>query len=273
MLVGDGTHHGTHGEAVEVVIDEDEHTQQNGSQLRAHTALDVLGGPAAEGGGAARLVHQAHHGAQDDQEDQDAHVVAVRQHGSDAVLKDVKDGALEGEVGVKQAAHQDTDKQGGVDLLGDQSQGNGDDRGQQGKSGSVEVAGRGDHTFAAAGGAYVGPFTDSAGGVGAVALHADAVALAGRALHGGAASTLSGGKGHAHQGQNQDQRQHDPAQPASVHSHSSHFPPKISSTGTTNTHDISPGALAQQKTMNAKRAHGKTGCPLSAENRGKRTSG
>ena len=57
VLVGDGTHHGTHGEAVEVVIDEDEHTQQNGSQLRAHTALDVLGGPAAEGGGAARLVH------------------------------------------------------------------------------------------------------------------------------------------------------------------------------------------------------------------------
>ena len=189
----------------------------------------------------------------------------TRQHGSDAVLKDVKDGALEGEVGVKQAAHQDTDKQGGVNLLGDQRQGNGDDRGQQSKGGSVEVAGRGDHTFAAAGGAHVGPFTDSAGGVGAVALHADAVALAGRALHGGAASALSGGKGHAHQGQNQDQRQHDPAQPASVHSHSSHFPPKISSTGTTNTHDISPGALAQQKTMNAKRAHGKTGCPLSAE--------
>ena len=59
-------------------------------------------------------------------------------------LKDVKDGTLKGEVGVEQAAHQDTNKQGGVDLLGDQGQGDGDDGGQQGESGGIEVASRGD---------------------------------------------------------------------------------------------------------------------------------
>ena len=49
--------------------------------------------------------------------------------------------SLKAEVGVEQAADQDADEQGGVDLLGNQRQGNGDDRGQQGPDGVVEIAG------------------------------------------------------------------------------------------------------------------------------------
>ena len=141
VLVGDGPHDAAHGEAVEVVVDKDEAAQHNGGQLGPRPGLDVLLGPPAEGGGGAGLVHEAHHGAQDDQEDEDAHVVGVGQGGDDASAEHVVKRPLKGQVGVQQAAHQDADEQGGVHLLGDQGQGDGDDRGQQGQGGVVEVAG------------------------------------------------------------------------------------------------------------------------------------
>ena len=140
MLVGDGPHDRAHGEAVEVVVDEDQAAQEDGGQLGPRPGLDVLLGPAAEGGGAARLVHQAHQGAQDDQEDEDAHVVAVGQLGHDAPAEHVVDGPLEAEVGEQQAAHHDADEQGGVHLLGDQGQADGHHRRQQGQGGVVELA-------------------------------------------------------------------------------------------------------------------------------------
>ena len=140
MLVGNGPHHGTHGEAVEVVVNKDQHAQHDGGHLGPHPAFDVLRRPAAEGGGAPRLVHQAHHGPQDDQEHQNAHVVGVGQHGDDAVLKHVEDRPLKVEAGVQQSAHQNSDKQGGVHLFCDQSQSNGHHRGQQGPGGGVKGA-------------------------------------------------------------------------------------------------------------------------------------
>ena len=120
-------------------------------KLDTGPGLDVRLCPAAEGGGTAGLVHQAHHNAQDDQEDQNANVVAVGEGGHNSVVEGVENRALKGEVGVEKAAHQDSDKQGGVDLLGNQSQCNGDDRGQQGHRGIEEIAGRGDVALACAG--------------------------------------------------------------------------------------------------------------------------
>lgn len=104
VLVGNGAHDRTHSEAVEVVIDEDQHTQYDGGQLCAYPAFDVLGSPAAEGGGAAGLVHQADHSTQDNQEDQDAHIVAVRQHRDNSVLEYMEHSSLKLEAGIEQAA-------------------------------------------------------------------------------------------------------------------------------------------------------------------------
>ncbi len=84
--LGDGTHDGAHGQAVEVVVDEDQHAQQHGHQLRAAAGLDGLLRPAAEGLGAAGLVHQVHHDAQDDQEHDDGDVAGVRNGGDDTVV-------------------------------------------------------------------------------------------------------------------------------------------------------------------------------------------
>ena len=107
MLVRNGPHDAAHGEAVEVVVDENQHAQEHGGQLGPDAAFNMVLGPAAEGGGAARLVHQAHHGAQDNQEDQDAHVVGIGDGGHDAVVEHMEDSGLKGEAGVQQAAHQD----------------------------------------------------------------------------------------------------------------------------------------------------------------------
>lgn len=208
LFVGDGPHDGAHGEAVKIVVNEDQTAQQDGGQLSPGPGFDVLLGPAAEGGGAARLVHQAHHGAQNDQEDQDSHVVAVGQRGHDTVAEGVEYGALKGEVGVEQSAHQNTDEQGGINLLGNQGQGDGDHRGQQGHGGVVKITGGHNisHILAVAAGlagdglALVGQNHTHSGAVGALD-------VLGAAELGG---VLHAGKGGADHGQQQHRQKDDP---------------------------------------------------------------
>ncbi len=121
-LLGDGPHHSAHRQAVEVVVDEDQHAQQHGQQLCGAPGLYGLGGPASEGLRSAALVHQIHHDAQRHQKDDDAHVAAVGQHGDDAVVcaHQRHNGVPWGKLGVQQSAHQTPQKQGRVDLLADQ---------------------------------------------------------------------------------------------------------------------------------------------------------
>ena len=76
VLIGNRTHNCTDGQAVEVVVDEDEHAEERGRQQRAAAALDDVGCPFAVGAGRARLGHEGYQDAQHDQEDQDANVVA-----------------------------------------------------------------------------------------------------------------------------------------------------------------------------------------------------
>ena len=146
MLVSEGTHNGTYGKAVKVVIDEDEYAEGDGGQLCAYTGLDVSLCPAAESGAAACAVHQGYHYAQDDQEYQYANIVAVGQYGYYAVIESVGQGAFKGEVRVEQSAGHDADKQGGINLLGHQSEGDGDNGGKQRPDGVVEARGLGVRT-------------------------------------------------------------------------------------------------------------------------------
>ena len=143
MAIRNGQHNGAHGQAVEVVVHEDEHAQQHSGELAAHPCLDVVLGPVTEGSGAAGLVHQGHHDAQDNQEHQDARVPGVGNlidHAAVFIEEHGHDGQLGVEVGVQQAAHQDAYEQRAVDLLGDQGQDDGDDRGQQRQGAGVEIA-------------------------------------------------------------------------------------------------------------------------------------
>ena len=140
VALGDGTHDGAHGQAVEIVVDEDQHAQQHGQQLRAGAGLDALGGPAAEGGGAAGLVHQVHHDAQHHQEDQDGDVDGV-DHAHALAGADKIHHHLPGlEISQQQSAGQAAQEQGRIHFLADQGQGNGHDRGEQGPTGSDEAA-------------------------------------------------------------------------------------------------------------------------------------
>ena len=120
MLVGDGSHDGTHGEAVEVVVDENQTAQQHRGQLCPHPAPDMAGGPETEGRRAAGAVHHLHHGAQDNQKEQDADVPLVGEHGDDAVREKAVDAVDRVEVAVEHGARQYAEKQGTVDLSGDQ---------------------------------------------------------------------------------------------------------------------------------------------------------
>ena len=140
VALGDGTHDGAHGQAVEIVVDEDQHAQQHGHQLRAAAGLHGLGGPAAEGGGAAGLVHQVHHDAQHHQEDQDGDVDGI-DHAHALAGADKIHHHLPGlEISQQQSAGQAAQEQGRIHFLTDQGQGNGHDRGEQGPSGSDEAA-------------------------------------------------------------------------------------------------------------------------------------
>ena len=139
MTLGDGTHNGTHGQAVEVVVDEDQHTQEHGHHLCAGAGLNGLGSPAAKGCGAAGLVHQVHHDAQDDQEDQDGDVDGVDHADTLAGTDEVYDGLPGAEVSQQQSSHQAAQEQGRIHFLADQGQGDSDHRGEQGPTGGHEA--------------------------------------------------------------------------------------------------------------------------------------
>ena len=124
-----------HGEAVEVVVDEDQTAQQHRDQLRPHTAPDVAGGPGAEGRGASGAVHHLHHGAQDDQKEQDADVPPVGEHGDDAVGEKAVDAVDRVEVAIEHGAGQHAEKQGAVDLSGDQRHEDGNEGRREGPHG------------------------------------------------------------------------------------------------------------------------------------------
>ena len=121
----------------------------------------------------------------------------------------MEDGALKGKVGVQQTADQNSDEQGGIDLLGDQGQRNGDDGGKQRPGRIVEVAGGLHKSASLAGGTLTGTAAVLAGVVVSVTGHTQAGAAAVGALDPFAAGLLGGiplgvdGGGH---GSDQDQK-------------------------------------------------------------------
>ena len=135
MPVGDGAHDGAHGQAVEIVVDEDQHAQDESGDLRAHAGLDVGLGPASEGRAAAGLVDHGHQDAQDDQEAQVAG--QIRNGHGQAVHDDHVQGADQVEACGEESADQNAGEQGGVDLLGDERQHDGQQRGNQSPKGTV----------------------------------------------------------------------------------------------------------------------------------------
>ena len=140
VLVGDGAHDGANRQTVEVIVHEDQHSQHRGGDDGAHAALDMLACPAAVCGRAAGFVDEGDHHAQGHQEDHDTHIPAVAEL-SDHHIKGIGDHTPGVKVGVDQRTGEDAHEQGEVDLLGDQRQGNGNDRGQQRPEGSVGADG------------------------------------------------------------------------------------------------------------------------------------
>ena len=147
MALGDRAHHGAHGQAVEVVVDEDQHAQQHGHQLCARTGMYGFGGPAAERLGAAGLVHQVHHDAQHHQEHDDGDVARIGHGGDDAVIAfhQLHQRLPGPEVADQQSAHQAAQEQRGIHFLADQGQHDGHNGGQQGPEGACERGGRAFH--------------------------------------------------------------------------------------------------------------------------------
>ena len=125
VAVGDREHDGADGQAVEIVVHEDEHAQNERGDHGADAALDVLLGPASEGRAAAGAVDEHDEDAEDDEE----HEVAreIRDGGDDRLAQHRVERADGGEVVGKERAQQHADEQGGEDLLRDQREDDRDD--------------------------------------------------------------------------------------------------------------------------------------------------
>lgn len=129
-------HDCTHGQAVEVVIDEDQDAQDTGGQFRGPTAGDLPGGPLAVGLGTAGLVHHTDQGTQQGQEQDDIEFV----RGPYGLGHDFKSGRTHGHQTaagsscINQAAGQDPQHQGRNHFFGDKRKRDGNNRGQQGKN-------------------------------------------------------------------------------------------------------------------------------------------
>jgi len=111
MFVRQRTHHGADGEAVEVVVNENKDTQNDGAELCANLGFNMGDGPASEGCRAAGPVHQHDHGTQNDQEDQNTDVPAVGQLADHTVYEHMLHNAGEAESGIENSTAKDTDEE------------------------------------------------------------------------------------------------------------------------------------------------------------------
>ena len=139
MAVGDGAHDGADRQAVEVVVNEDQHAQQKGGEHRARAGVDMLHRPAPKGRGAAGGVDEGHHDAQQHEKDENARVPAVSDGADEAVLDHGVHGGHQVKAAHEERAHQNADKQGGIGLLGDQGQDNGHNGRHKRPEGSVHT--------------------------------------------------------------------------------------------------------------------------------------
>ena len=128
MLIGHRTHDGADRQTVEVVVDEDEAAKGDRGELCAGPRPDVLRCPVTERGRATTAVHELYHRTEDDEEAEDADIIAVGQNRDDTIDEDVVDGALEVITGKQERTGQDTEEKGAVYLLRDERECDGDDR-------------------------------------------------------------------------------------------------------------------------------------------------
>ena len=97
MSVRYRAHYASHCQAVKIIIDKNQNAQNNCSQLRTGPAPDFFFCPASESRRSSRPVHQANHGAQNNKEHKNAHIIAVRQHRNKSILKNMGNRALKPE--------------------------------------------------------------------------------------------------------------------------------------------------------------------------------
>ena len=71
MLIGYRTHYRSYCETVEVIVDEDEHTKDEGSKLCAYSGLDMSLCPFTKGARAACFVDKSNDDAKLNKEDED----------------------------------------------------------------------------------------------------------------------------------------------------------------------------------------------------------
>ena len=124
-------HDRAHGEAVEIIVDEDEGAQAAGGEHGHALALDALGGPVAVGTGTAGTRDGEHQRAQQGTEDDDVEIDLVH-HGGEGDLHGLDDQVARAHAqAIDDGAAENTEEEGGNDFLGDQGQGDGDDGRQQ----------------------------------------------------------------------------------------------------------------------------------------------
>ena len=87
MFIRYRPHNASYGQAVEIIINKDQHAKNDGCHLRSYPALDMRAGPASKCRRSASLIHHADHDSKNYQEHQDSHIVTVRQHAYDSVLE------------------------------------------------------------------------------------------------------------------------------------------------------------------------------------------
>ena len=134
-------HYRAHCQTVKIVINENDDTQSDGRQLDSCPAFDMLSCPESECRRPSRLVHEGYHNAQDHQEYQDTYIVGIRKNGYDSIIEYMEKRSFKIKIRVEEPSHKDSDEEGGVYLLGQQGQSDGDHRRQQCPGSGIKVTG------------------------------------------------------------------------------------------------------------------------------------
>ena len=128
MSVRYGTHNASDGKAVEIVVDKDEYSQNEGGDHRADAGFDMCVRPASESGRSAGFVDKSDEYSEDNEEKEYSRGTGYS--GDKTVVQQSIKRSDRFPVAGEKASENDTDKERRIDLFCDKSESN-SDKGRQ----------------------------------------------------------------------------------------------------------------------------------------------
>ena len=120
MLIRNRLHNASYSKTIKIIINKNQNSKCNSHNLCTGSCFNFLLCIMSECSGSSRLVHQCDNCTENNKENQNTDIIAVRQNAYKAIIKNMSNRSFKRKSGIQQTSDQNTHEQGTVHLFGDE---------------------------------------------------------------------------------------------------------------------------------------------------------